>query len=251
MHRLIICAAMLFSLLFYPDAALCIPEQPARKQIEHHNCVTSNENGSINWTTGIITTVGHASPKDNRKLSQESVPGAARADAKRRLIRMLKQIKITPALSVAEYADQSDIILAGIEKTARDAVAIRQDYTSDLAVDITLKTSILGGFLQLVLPEEIRQIPGITPQGGGSPEAPEENLYTGMIIDARGLNVEPVLNPEIIAENGNRVYSGEFISREFAVQNGICKYVCTPEAARNDHRIGNHPLFFQGIEKRG
>jgi hypothetical protein len=229
-------------------AAACMADQD---QSGSYHCVTRFENGAINWSTGKITAIGKASPEDNREGSHKSVPGSARADANRQIIEILKQIKINTALTVDEYASKNDVILAGMEKTARDAIVMKQYYTSALAVEIKIEISIFGGFLQLVLPEEILQIPKINPLvKQENIKITGENLYTGLIIDARGLSVEPVLNPVIISEQGHGIYSFVFISREFAVQNGVCKYFCSMDQALKDKRIGRHPLVLTGLRKQ-
>ncbi len=216
------------------------------------HCIIQFEKGSINWTTGNIMATGQASPEDNRQISIESVLGSARADANRHLINILKQIKINNILSVADYALNNDIILAGIEKTARDSIIEKQYYTSALSVQVIIKTSIFGGFLQLLLPEQIKQIPQIIPEKTQTNiKKPEYRPYTGLIIDARKLGVEPVLNPVVISEQGHDIYSSKFISREFAVQNGVCRYFCDIEQALLDDKIGNHPLVLKGLRKEG
>ena len=216
-------------------------------------CITQFESGAVNWTTGNISAIGKASPKDNNETSYELVPGLARADANRKLMEILKQIKINPSLSVEDYASKNDIILAGIEKTAGDAVISKQYYTSALSVEIMIETSMFGGFLQLILPEEIRQISKINPEILQKKDIGiiTEPLFSGLIIDAKGLGVEPVLNPVIVSEQGHDIYSSAFISRDFAVQNGVCKYLCNMDQALKDKRIGNHPLIFKGLRKEG
>lgn len=222
------------------------------KKTSSSACITEFDNGYIDWSTGNIVAVGKASPEDNPANSYSSVPGAARTDANRQLIEILKQIKINNILSVSGYASANDMILAGMEKTARDAKILKQYYTSALAVEIRIEASIYGGFLQLILPEEIRQISRINPENiKKNTKVLYENPFTGLIIDAKGLGVTPVLNPTIISEQGHSVYSSVFISREFAVQNGVCKYVCDKEAALKDGRIGVHPLVLKGLRKEG
>ncbi len=116
------------------------------------------------------------------------------AYANRHIIDILKQLIINNSLSVGEYASKNDIILAGIEKTARDAVIKKQYYTSALSVEIIIETNMFGGFLQLVLPEKIKQISQINfDKSGENSKKSGENLYTGLIIDARKFEVEPVL----------------------------------------------------------
>ena len=243
------CLAVVCVIILIFVYSFCMANQDQPKA---YHCVTQSENGTINWSTGNISAIGKASPEDNRKTSHEYVLGAARANANRKIIEILKQIKINNTLSVDDYASKNDIILAGMEKTASDASISKLYYTSALSVEIMIETSMFGGFLQLVLPEEIRQIPKISPEiRKKNIKIIRENLYTGLIIDARGLGVEPVLNPLIVNEQGHDIYSSVFISREFAVQKGVCKYLCSMDEALKDTRVGNHPLVFKGLRKEG
>jgi len=243
-----------FRLIFWSFFFICwvwIPNGEAQTPSKNDHCITLFDNGEINWSTGKVTAIGKASPKGNKDGANESVPGSARADASRNLIDILKQIKITNTATVSQYASQNDIILAGIEKTARDAVITRQYYTSALDVEIQIETNIGGGFLQLVLPDDIRQISKIAEEKPMNiAEKGMGNIpYTGLIIDARGLEFEPTLYPTIVSEQGNEIYSSLFISREFAVQYGICTYMCSLEGAIKEKRVGHHPLVFKGLRK--
>ncbi len=234
-------------LLFLFHNSFCLAGQD---ELNTSLCITQLKNGAINWTTGMITATGKASVEDNTKASHKSVPGSARADANRHIIDILKQLIINNSLRVGKYASGNDIIMAGIEKTARDAVITRQYYTSALSVEILIETSMFGGFLQLLLPENIRQIPQIN-IGNPQKKIVADNFYTGLIIDARKLGIEPVINPVIISEQGDDIYSASFISREFAVQNGVCKYYCNMDQALKDDRIGSHPLIIKGLRNAG
>lgn len=206
----------------------------------------------VNWSSGTVSAIGRASPEDNRESAHKSVQGSARADANRQILKILKKIKINNALTVGEYASKNDTILAGVEKTASDAVILKQYYTSALSVEIFIETSMFGGLLQLVLPEKIRQIPAIIPETNkGNNKITPKNPYTGLIIDARELSVEPVLNPVLVSEQGDEIYSFVFISREFAVQNGVCKYFSSMDQAFKEKRIGRHPLVFKALRMEG
>jgi len=63
--------------------------------------------------------------------------------------------------------------------------------------------------------------------------------------------VDPVLNPVITSEQGHDIYSPTFISREFAVQNGVCRYFGNLEQALKDDRIGSNPLVLKGLRSAG
>ncbi len=233
--------------------ALCLPgDLFSMQSSETQDCITPLAHGTINWSTGTVTAVGTAPPRVTRDSIHEPDPGSARADANRRLIEMLKQIRIHNDLKVGIYAAQNDPIMAGIEKTARDAAIIRQYYTSALDVELAIQTRIFGGFLQLVLPDEIRQIPKINPEIRSNDQIePGKIPYTGLILDIRELAFEPVLYPVIVSEQGDFIYSSLFISREFAVQHGVCKYLCSMNNALEDPRVGSHPLVLKGLRTAG
>ncbi|WP_245531991.1 hypothetical protein [Desulfobacter postgatei] len=221
------------------------------------NCLQSLENGHIDWTTGLFTATGHASPEINAEGKAVAMPGSARACATRNLIAILKQIKISGDLTVGEYASTHDAILAGIEKVAQDARVCRQLYTSALDVEVWVEATSYGRFLQLVLPDHIREIPKISELKQGSAEPVDKTPsagakpYTGLIVDARTLNFEPLLYPTIVSEQGREIYSSVFISREFAVQNGVCAYLCDMDQALASARIGSNPLVIKALRKTG
>ncbi len=249
LFKLLLLHFFVIALIFGFHNSYCLADQ---NEPESFHCITRFEHGTINWTTGNILAIGKASVEDNTKTSHRSVPGSARADANRHIIDILKQLIINNSLSVGEYASKNDVILAGIEKTARDAVIKKQYYTSALSVEIIIETNMFGGFLQLVLPEKIKQISQINfDKSGEKSSKPGQDLYTGLIIDARKFAVEPVLNPVITSEQGHDIYSPTFISREFAVQNGVCKYFGNLEQALKDNRIGSNPLVLKGLRSAG
>lgn len=224
------------------------------------NCRQSLGNGYIDWTTGSVTATGHAAPEINAEGLAVAMPGSARAEATRNLIAVLKQMKISGHLTVGKYASSHDTILAGIEKVAQDARVHRQLYTSALDVKVWVSAKFHGGFLQLVLPDHIRQIPKINElkqraskkaQNKPSSAVDTKQPYTGLIVDARRLHIDPVLYPTIVSEQGREIYSSVFISREYAVQNGVCAYVCDMEQALGSDRAGSNPLVVKALRKTG
>lgn len=234
---------LLSSILWIPAASSQKPSPP--------DCISHFTQGSINWSTGKIQATGKAGPETDKGGNLIPAPGSARADAGKKIIQLLKKVAIFHSLTVDEYAAKDDVILAGIEKTAQDARITKQYYTSALDVEVTVETSIYGGFLQLVLPDHIRQISEISTQKSKkSPPKPANHIpRTGLVIDARGLGLEPVLYPTIVSEQGDEIYSSVFITREFAVQYGVSTYFCNMDAALAHKRIGSNPLVLKGLRR--
>ena len=109
----------------------------------------------------------------------------------------------------------------------------------------------------MVLPEEIKQIEPIktVSNGNGSSEPVlqesradiEEETYTGIVVDARGIQFFPAMAPVIVDEKTREVYGSAFVSREFAVQQGMAGYSRNMQAAGLDPRVSGNPLMIKGL----
>ena len=80
--------------------------------------------------------------------------------------------------------------------------------------------------------------------------ASAQPIYTGLIIDARGLGVQPGMSPKI-TDTKDRVIYGEFdaIDSNFAIEEGVVKYAETEKAAKKLELSGNHPLTLRALAK--
>jgi hypothetical protein len=72
-----------------------------------------------------------------------------------------------------------------------------------------------------------------------------------MVIDARGINTRPAMAPKILNENGEEVYGSAYVSREFAVQQGMSGYAKDLTAAQSNPRVTNSPLTVKGLRTEG
>ena len=67
------------------------------------------------------------------------------------------------------------------------------------------------------------------------------------MVDGRGLGVKAVMSPKIFDENGQEVYGPTFVSREFAVQQGMIEYVVDLSAAQDSPRVASTPFTVRGL----
>lgn len=59
------------------------------------------------------------------------------------------------------------------------------------------------------------------------------------------------MSPKIIDENGQEVYGSAFVSREYAVQQGMSGYAKDMTAAQSNPRVTNNPLTVKGLKTEG
>lgn len=81
------------------------------------------------------------------------------------------------------------------------------------------------------------------------------NVYTGLVVDARGLGVRRGMSPRIVDERGNIVYSGIEADRSVVIGRGLVGYVYDPELAIRNSRLEVHeaypyrvPLIVQAVD---
>lgn len=236
-------------LLLVPAAGICQEEGELLENVG---------NGSINWTSGIIRAVGVGAPPENYYGKPEARPMALRAakmDAYRNILEVIQGVRIQSSTTVKNFMMSDDSISAQVNGMVRGAQVAKQEYMSDGTVEVTLEMNLNGGFAQLVLPEDIKQVEPI--QGSTASSSTQTNkkdaavTYTGLVVDARGLDAKPAMSPRVLDENGQEVYGAAFVSREYAVQQGMSGYSKNIAAATENQRVTETPLIVKAIKTEG
>jgi len=80
---------------------------------------------------------------------------------------------------------------------------------------------------------------------------PAPVVYTGMVVDARGIQVRPAMSPRIFNEDGKEVYGSTNVDREFAVQQGMSGYTRDLTAAQNNQRVTANPVTVKALKTSG
>ena len=72
-----------------------------------------------------------------------------------------------------------------------------------------------------------------------------------MIIDTRGLHIQPALVPKIVNEDGAEIYGSKYVSRDYAVVIGLAGYENDMDRARMNERVADNPLIIKALEASG
>jgi len=233
---------VLMVLLLVPAAGYCDQEQDFIEQVG---------NGSINWSQGIIQGKGIGAPPEKDYGKPHARPLALRAaklDALRNILEVVNGVRIDSTTVVRDFAIESDIIMTKVEGMVRGARQVKQEYLSDGTVEIIMAVDMRGGFAQLVLPQDIKQVEPITAM---VPAQKASGVLTGLVVNAKGLNVRPAMAPKILDENGQEVYGSAFVSREYAVQQGMSGYGKNLIEAQRNPRVTDNPLTVKGLRTEG
>ena len=71
--------------------------------------------------------------------------------------------------------------------------------------------------------------------------------YTGLIIDGRGLAVEPMLFPSVYDDNGLEIYGRLFVNGPDACRSGIASYCFDENQAMRNPKSGRRPYYTVAI----
>lgn len=72
--------------------------------------------------------------------------------------------------------------------------------------------------------------------------------YTGLVVDARGLQVQPALVPKVLDEQGVELYQGGYVSHEKVAQSGVALYARDLTSAQTHSRVGKNPMTVKGFK---
>ncbi|RQW06333.1 MAG: hypothetical protein EH225_03515 [Calditrichaeota bacterium] len=204
--------------------------------------------GVVDWTDQMIREVGIGAPNPNLPVGAQRAAAveAGKRVALRNLLERVQGMSITSEVTVQEYMVVSDVIYNRVEGAVKNFRVLDIRYKSDGSVEVEVEVPLSGIYstvLQDYIPLE-GQVPGY--EG-----APSSAVYTGLIVDARGLGLRPALAPKVVDENGMEVYGTGTVSRDYALQIGVVGYEKDLNRARANERVTNNPLIVKAVEVTG
>jgi hypothetical protein len=209
--------------------------------------------GKIDWTTGVITSVGIGAPPAqpaNAAQARAMAERAAQVVAYRNLLESVKGVRVDSTTTVENFMVTSDVIKTEVSGIIQGAMVMDKKYMSDGSVEVTVGMKLSGALADTLLPKGPAAPPAITAPPAGSPAASGQ-LYTGLIVDARGLGARPAMAPKILNEEGKEVYGSAWINREYAVREGMVGYLKDPAAAQTNPRVTDKPLMVKAQKVSG
>ncbi len=219
------------------------------------------KNGNIDWTAGVVEAKGigvprtysyEAKPRTNRQV----ILSEAINKAGHNLLETIVGLRIDSRSRVIDIVENFPSIMTKLRDMAHNAQEIQslRKYQYDGTIEVWSQMSMSGGFTQLILPPEIRQIEPI--KQVLKPNSPSKvrtrarssEIFTGMVVDARGIQAVPAIAPVVLDENREEVFGPAYVSREFAVQHGMVRYTTDLWKAKFHPRVSDNPLIVKAIK---
>jgi len=223
------------------------------KIIESKVAEQSGEKGIINYEDGYVEAIGTGAPPERYMGKPNARPMALRAaqvDAYRNLLEIVQGVRIDSNTVVRDFMTESDVIRASVEGLVKGAKVMNKEYLSDGTVEVTIRMNLSGRMSQTIMPKAFDRQPASAPPPPAAP-APSGDIFTGLVIDARGLAARPAMSPKVVDESGREVYGSMNVDRQYAIQQGMTGYARDLTAAQSNPRVTNNPVSVKGVKADG
>jgi hypothetical protein len=214
--------------------------------------------GAVNWTEGTMEAIGIGAPPERYIGKPQARPNALRAaqvDAYRNLLEVINGVRVDSTTVIRDFTTESDVINTQVQGMVKGAKVVKQEYMSDGTVEVTVRMPIAGNFAAVIIPRIMEkkqvQAPPAGPAAPAPAPSPGGEVFTGLVVDARGIQARPAMSPRIIDENGREIYGSMNVEREYAVQQGMSGYARDLTAAQSNTRVTNNPLSVKGLKTEG
>ena len=157
--------------------------------------------GVVNWTDSYVEAVGIGAPPQRYIGTPQARPNALRAaqvDAYRNLLEVINGVRVDSTTTIRDFTVESDVINTQVQGIVKGAKTMKQEYLSDGTVEVTVRMPMAGNFASVIIPRilEKRQAQPTPPPAPQAPApAPASEVFTGLVVDARGIQARPAMSP--------------------------------------------------------
>jgi hypothetical protein len=205
----------------------------------------------VNWTNGAIVSYGMyrvtlnegGTPVDEDSGSAISLNRGrtasyrkAREQAFESMSRLVRGIRVDADTMMTDLLEESDIVQSRIVNIMRSRIKLSffpvDFYTSGCRAELKI-----GDLLPAVpYKYQVDDFPARI-------DNPIPTDYTSLIVDVRGLGIEPMILPSIFNESGLEVFGRHYIDIRHATRFGIVSYAFSENDAMKSPRAGDHPYY--------
>jgi hypothetical protein len=227
--------------------------------------------GEVNWMSGFLTAkgIGVASTSAvNGGQRRAQAFTAAETLARRNLLAIIKGVHLDSTTNVDGAMLVSDLVNKRVTGFLQGAQVIDSKVLPDGSAEVTVAIRAIGPLADLVLPAQHspRPAPPVAmppappapptpstppPSPMVAPVPPKPEIFTGLVVDARGLNLRPAISPKLISASGQEIYGSAVVDREWAVREGMAGYAKDLLAAQSSNRVAEKPFVVKAIRATG
>jgi hypothetical protein len=202
--------------------------------------------GQINWTTGMIQGTGRSQLTTRGAPTLPQRLGAytqATQAARQRLLETIAVLRYDATHTVGSWLQHAVACRQRLEALVAEAEVVQTRYLAQGTIESTVQLPLFGALTSLLLAEVPTSAPGNDPVS--------DDVYTGVVFDARGLAIHMALFPRVLDEDAQPVYDPTLVHTDSVGRRGYMAYAPTMDDAEAKLRVGEHPLVLQARRAHG
>lgn len=257
--------ALATSLTFSGITSTPVFAEPAITNVAVNVQVQQNTKGSVNWDKGAeadVEAIGIGLPPENMGVRGNILARrAAVVDAQRNLAEIIQGVQIDSETVMENLVIASDVVRSKVSAMVKGARIVDEGVNADGSYFVKMRVPMYGvtnSIASVALPEirdnmEAEPLPEVTDSTLSESDVKDVQraAYTGVVINATGMGLEPTFSPVIYDVNGRVVYGIRNLDYDKAISQGMVEYASSLEKATHGSRAGDNPLVINAVGVRG
>lgn len=188
--------------------------------------------GTLNWTTLELCSSASESNSSGSMAGYEALEGRARATLGPRMLDLAREVRIDTEHTSGDLMASTQAVADKLDANVSLWEVTEARYYTSGRVDV-----------EVCLPVHAWLRPALARMGTGADRSsPADVPITGLVVDARGLGVEPAIAPEVRDPAGAVLYAAAFMTSFAASQRAPVVYVTDPADPVAVRRAGDQPV---------
>lgn len=218
------------------------------------------DNGAINWLTGVVTATGESYASGLEVSSRQArlrTVRAATIEARKNLFKILGKIPVTERLHVRNILHSDEDVMQYVRGDMQNSRIVSTAFNEDGVATVTVSVTLRGMFLEKLIGKRVsfHRLNKNPYSGSTNNAAGAQNslpiTYTGLLVDARDVGVNPAITMNIVDEAGQVLYSPRIVTRNVALKKGMVEYAGSWEEGVASERSASNPLILKAVTVQG
>ena len=243
-------------------APVVVRVEVAQAEAANKQLNTTVANGSVNWTEGDLTAIGIGLPPENAGARGKYLARrAAIVDAYRMLAEIIQGVQVDAETTMSNLMVADDVVRTQVTALLQGARIVSEGQNLDGSYYVNISIPLFGqekSLASVVVPALTNGVvaqstPRLTQTVLSPLEIKEVQTvnYTGIVVDAGGLGLEPTFSPAIYDVNGRLIYGLANLDKNTAISQGMVSYARDLTQAKAIGRVGYSPLVVRAQSVRG
>lgn len=253
--KYILVTALLFGIL-NNTTAITEADYMSNNAYSVNTAVTVNQLNERNS----ISAIGYGLPPQNGNMILAR--RAAIVDAQRNLLERINGVQIDSETFMEDFTISSDVVRSQVSGLIKGAVITDEGENLDGSYYVELSVPMYGrngSIASVAIPALTANMQQQSFASADLNNFTEQEVrvftslaYTGVIINAEGMNLERTFAPVIYDTNGRVIYGIQNLDKDLAITYGMVEYSeSLEESAGGNSRAGNNPLVINAVDVKG